>query len=107
MSQRIGLLGGSFNPAHEGHLHISLEAMKRLKLDAVWWLVSPQNPLKPTDGMAAYEARFASAEAMARHPRIHVSNIEQNAWHALHGGHASPADQACATAPICLVNGCR
>ena len=77
MSKRIGLLGGSFNPAHEGHLHISLEAMKRLKLDAVWWLVSPQNPLKSTDGMAAYEDRFASAEAMARHPRIHVSDIEQ------------------------------
>ncbi len=51
---RIGLLGGSFNPAHAGHLHITLEALKRLKLDAVWWLVSPQNPLKATKGMATY-----------------------------------------------------
>ena len=50
--QRIGLLGGSFNPAHDGHLYISQEALKRLRLDAVWWLVSPQNPLKPIDGMA-------------------------------------------------------
>lgn len=77
MSLRIGLLGGSFNPAHEGHLHISLEAMKRLNLHAVWWLVSPQNPLKSTDGMAPYAERFASAEAMATHPNIMVSGIEQ------------------------------
>ena len=48
---RIGLLGGSFNPAHEGHLHISLEALKRLRLDEVWWLVSPQNPLKSAAGI--------------------------------------------------------
>ena len=46
-ARRIGLLGGSFNPAHDGHRHISLEALKRLGLDEVWWLVSPQNPLKP------------------------------------------------------------
>lgn len=73
---RIGLLGGSFNPAHEGHLHISLEAMKRLKLDEIWWLVSPQNPLKDKKGMASFEKRFASAEQMALHPRIIVSDME-------------------------------
>ena len=49
--RRIGLLGGSFNPAHDGHRHVSLEALKRLGLDEVWWLVSPQNPLKSDDGM--------------------------------------------------------
>ena len=49
---RIGLLGGSFNPAHEGHLHVSEVALKRLGLDYVWWLVTPQNPLKPVAGMA-------------------------------------------------------
>lgn len=75
---RIGLLGGSFNPAHEGHLYISREALKRLRLDAVWWLVSPQNPLKVSDDMAPLAARMASAEAMARHPRIHATDIEQH-----------------------------
>ena len=47
---KVGLLGGSFNPAHDGHRHISLLGLRRLKLDQVWWLVSPQNPLKPTGG---------------------------------------------------------
>ena len=73
---RIGLLGGSFNPAHEGHLHVSRLALQLLQLDAVWWLVSPQNPLKPADGMAPFEARFASAVAMARHPCIAPSDLE-------------------------------
>lgn len=72
----IGLLGGSFNPAHGGHRHISLEAMRRLKLDAVWWLVSPQNPLKPVAGMAPLGARMASARRVARHPRIRVTDVE-------------------------------
>ncbi|MGB1539689.1 MAG: nicotinic acid mononucleotide adenylyltransferase, partial [Rickettsiales bacterium] len=72
----IGLLGGSFNPAHAGHLHISLEAMRRLGLDEIWWLVSPQNPLKSTEGMAGFNERYASARAMARHPRIKVSDFE-------------------------------
>ncbi len=73
---RIGLLGGSFNPAHDGHRHISLFALQRLRLDAVWWLVSPQNPLKSVTGMAAFEERVVGAEAVARHPRIRVSDIE-------------------------------
>src|ERR1700681_2308129 len=50
-TRRIGLLGGSFNPAHDGHRHVSLEALRRLGLDEVWWLVSPQQPLKAGDGM--------------------------------------------------------
>jgi nicotinate-nucleotide adenylyltransferase len=73
---RIGLLGGSFNPAHDGHRHISLEAMRRLGLDEVWWLVSPQNPLKEAAGMASLETRLASARAAARHPRIRPMAIE-------------------------------
>jgi len=73
----IGLLGGSFNPAHEGHSHISLEAMARLGLREVWWLVSPQNPLKPARGMAPFDARLAEARAVATHPRIRVTDIER------------------------------
>lgn len=73
---RIGLLGGSFNPPHEGHRHVSLVALRRLDLDAVWWLVSPQNPLKADDGMASLDRRVAAAAALARHPRISVSAIE-------------------------------
>ena len=64
--KKIGLLGGSFNPAHAGHLHISRLALKRLKLDEVWWLVSPQNPLKEKKGMASLEHRLTSAERVCR-----------------------------------------
>jgi nicotinate-nucleotide adenylyltransferase len=73
----VGLLGGSFNPAHEGHRYISLQAMKRLGLDAVWWLVSPQNPLKAKQGMAPLAARLATARAVADHPQIFVTDIER------------------------------
>ncbi len=73
---KIGLLGGSFNPPHNGHRHISLLALKQLQLDQVWWLVSPQNPLKAMAGMAPLEQRLASARTMARHPRIRVSDLE-------------------------------
>ncbi|HEX2594613.1 MAG TPA: nicotinate-nucleotide adenylyltransferase, partial [Rhizomicrobium sp.] len=73
---KIGLLGGSFNPAHEGHLYISLTAMKKLGLDYVWWLVAPQNPLKPVAGMAPLERRHNVALATANHPRILVVNAE-------------------------------
>jgi len=73
---RIGLLGGSFNPAHAGHLHLSLVALKRLELDAVWWLVSPQNPLKSSLGMAPLAERLESARAAARHPRIMATDME-------------------------------
>jgi len=73
------LLGGSFNPAHEGHAHISKIALKRLGLDQVWWLVSPQNPLKSSRNTAAYSQRFAMAAKMADHPRIKVSDFELRA----------------------------
>jgi nicotinate-nucleotide adenylyltransferase len=73
----IGLLGGSFNPAHAGHVHISLEALKRLNLDAVWWLVSPQNPLKTDDGMEPLATRVARArQIVGRHPRIRIDAPE-------------------------------
>ena len=73
---RVGLLGGSFNPAHEGHLHLSLRALAALRLDRVIWLVAPQNPLKPQAGMAPFARRLAQARALARHPRIEVSDLE-------------------------------
>jgi nicotinate-nucleotide adenylyltransferase len=77
---RIGLLGGSFNPAHRGHRRISREALRALGLDEIWWLVSPGNPLKEgARDMAPYEARFASARAMARVARIRVSDFEARA----------------------------
>jgi hypothetical protein len=72
----VGLLGGSFNPAHTGHRDISLEALRRLKLDEIWWLVSPQNPLKPAAGMARMAQRLAGARALARHPRIRAAPLE-------------------------------
>lgn len=72
---RIGLLGGSFNPAHEGHLHVAETALKRLRLDAVWWIVARGNPLKSEHG--SFAERFASAEGMARGPGQMASDIEQ------------------------------
>lgn len=75
--KRIGLLGGSFNPAHEGHLHISEQAIEHLALDRVIWLVSPQNPLKSETDMATFEQRMADSEHMASHnPKIIVSDVE-------------------------------
>ncbi len=75
---RIGLLGGSFNPAHGGHRHISREALTALRLDEVWWLVSPGNPLKEgAKDMAPFDFRFASAQRAARGTRIRVSDFER------------------------------
>jgi nicotinate-nucleotide adenylyltransferase len=75
---RIGLLGGSFNPAHRGHRHISTEALRTLGLDEIWWLVSPGNPLKEgASDMAPFEARIASARRIARCAPIRVSDFEQ------------------------------
>jgi nicotinate-nucleotide adenylyltransferase len=73
--QTIGLFGGSFDPAHSGHLHVSREALKRFGLDRVWWLVSPANPLKPK-GPAPLAQRLAVARALVDHPRIIVTDIE-------------------------------
>ena len=74
---RVGLLGGSFNPAHRGHRAISLAALKALDLDEIWWLVSPGNPLKTASGMAPLPARFASAVKAARGTPIRVTAIER------------------------------
>ena len=71
------MLGGSFNPAHGGHLHISRLALQRLGLDEIWWLISPQNPLKPPIGMAPFAERLAQArEVAAEDRRIIVTGIE-------------------------------
>ncbi|NMD08492.1 MAG: nicotinate-nucleotide adenylyltransferase [Phyllobacteriaceae bacterium] len=75
--QRIGLFGGSFNPAHRGHLMVALYAMKRLRLDWVWWLVSPQNPLKDPQETGEYGTRLAFTRLIAKHPRFLVSDLEQ------------------------------
>ena len=76
-AMRVGLLGGSFNPAHSGHRAISLAAIEALGLDEVWWLVSPGNPLKDKAAdMAPFSVRFASARKMAGHAPIRVSAIE-------------------------------
>ncbi len=74
--QRIGLFGGTFDPPHAAHLAACLLAMKRLDLDRVWWLVTPGNPLKNTNGLAPLDERVAAARALARHPRIDVTGIE-------------------------------
>lgn len=74
---RIGLLGGSFNPAHGGHRRISLFAKEALGLDEVWWLVSPGNPLKPAQGMAPLAARVASARRQGRRAPIRVTALER------------------------------
>src|SRR5205085_6443788 len=77
---RIGLLGGSFNPAHRGHRRITLAALEALGLDEVWWLVSPGNPLKATArDMAPFAGRLASARTMARRARIRASDFELRA----------------------------
>lgn len=74
--QVVGLLGGSFDPAHEGHVRITIAALARFGLDRVWWLVSPGNPLK-AHGPAPLDRRIARARAVMRHPRVHVTDIEE------------------------------
>ena len=73
---RIGLFGGSFNPPHEGHRQVSLIAMKRLRLDRVWWIVTPGNPLKVAAGLPRLVDRMAAARAVSHHPRIDVTGFE-------------------------------
>jgi nicotinate-nucleotide adenylyltransferase len=75
--RRIGLLGGSFNPAHAGHRHVARMAMRALRLDEVWLMVSPGNPLKPVRGMAPLRDRLASARAVADGRRIVATDIER------------------------------
>jgi len=74
----VGLLGGSFDPPHAGHVHITLEALKRFNLDRVWWLVSPGNPLKER-GPAAIARRMQAAEQLMQHPRVTISDFEARA----------------------------
>lgn len=73
---RVGLFGGSFNPAHGAHRAASLLAMRRLGLDRVWWLVTPGNPLKDNSALPSLEERVAVARAVARHPRIDITGFE-------------------------------
>ncbi|SMX24085.1 putative nicotinate-nucleotide adenylyltransferase [Boseongicola aestuarii] len=73
--RRIGLLGGSFDPPHAGHRHITLEALKRFQLDEVWWLVSPGNPLKER-GPAPLEERMTAARLVMDHPRVRITDLE-------------------------------
>ena len=75
--QRIGLFGGSFNPAHRGHYQVALYALKRLKLDWVWWMVAPQNPLKPASETGEFDERLAYTRRVARHPRFVVTDLER------------------------------
>jgi len=77
-THRVGLLGGSFNPGHAGHLEISRLALERLRLDEVWWLVSPQNPLKAAAGMASFEERLEAARAFTTDRRIRVTGVERD-----------------------------
>jgi len=74
---KVGLLGGSFNPAHEAHVEISLAAIKRLGLDYVWWMVSPQNPLKSKTGMASVKRRKKTARKLSSHHRIKITSFER------------------------------
>ncbi len=73
---RIGLFGGTFNPPHDGHRMVTLTALKRLKLDCVWWIVTPGNPLKENSGLPSLAMRMAAARRLAAHPRIQVTGIE-------------------------------
>ncbi len=73
---RIGLFGGTFDPAHAAHRAACLLALHRLGLDRVWWLVTPGNPLKDTRGLAPLQRRIVTARALAHHPRIDVTDLE-------------------------------
>ena len=75
-NMRIGLFGGSFNPPHPGHQLVSRQALKRLGLDAVWWLVTPGNPLKDPSELAPLEQRVRQARALITRPNVHVTGVE-------------------------------
>ncbi len=74
--QRVGLFGGSFNPPHEGHLHVTEKALRRLDLDLIWWIVTPGNPLKDHGVLEPLEKRLAQCEKLAVHPRIKITAFE-------------------------------
>ncbi len=73
---RIGLFGGSFNPPHQGHRLVSRQVLKRLDLDAVWWLVTPANPLKDNSDLAPLTERVLAARRIVDHPRVHITGFE-------------------------------
>jgi len=73
---KIGLFGGSFNPPHQGHFELAKFALARLKLDYIWWMVSPQNPLKPADETGDFDERLKMTLKIARHPRFVVTGFE-------------------------------
>ncbi|MBX7147152.1 MAG: nicotinate (nicotinamide) nucleotide adenylyltransferase [Alphaproteobacteria bacterium] len=73
---KIGLLGGSFNPPHEGHYQISLQALKRLGLHQLWWIINPQNPLKSNQHMISFQKRLILARKMINHPKIKILDLE-------------------------------
>lgn len=73
--QVIGLLGGSFDPPHEGHAHLTREALKRFGLDQVWWMVSPGNPLKE-HGPAPLVDRIAASQQVMQHPKVKITGVE-------------------------------
>lgn len=77
LKKRIGLFGGSFNPAHAGHVYVSRVALETLGLDEVWWLVSPKNPLKNGAGLADYQARLDGAEKLAGGLPVKVLDVEK------------------------------
>jgi nicotinate-nucleotide adenylyltransferase len=74
--QRIGVMGGSFNPPHGGHVAISKSAIRRLRLDRLWWVVTPGNPLKPKGGVAPLHERMAACRRLVTDPRIKVTAFE-------------------------------
>jgi nicotinate-nucleotide adenylyltransferase len=74
--QRIGLMGGSFNPPHEGHAVCALTALNRLRLDQLWWMVTPGNPLKSGAGLPSLEERMAASRALAPNPAIKITGFE-------------------------------
>ena len=75
--QRIGIMGGSFNPPHEGHRIAAEAALKRLRLDQLWWLVTPGNPLKSRDGLPALAGRMALVRVYARGPKMKITAFER------------------------------
>lgn len=73
---RIGLMGGSFNPPHEGHMRVAEAALTRLGLDRLWWVVTPGNPLKDVTGLSSLSARVEACNRLARHPKMAVTAFE-------------------------------
>src|SRR5512145_3329348 len=78
--QRVGLIGGSFNPPHAAHLLVAETALERLGLDQLWWMVTPSNPLKPRGNLASLDTRLAASRKLARHPKIRVTGFEASPY---------------------------